>query len=176
MSVTDSSSLPLMSDQLRDLEAASRAHAAISRRADAGVVPATADSTLPDGFLEFSSQVDFFVTVGYLTQEQAKALLNWYLNRGLIVLPALDGPAGGPSPRMYELLTTAIHFGTPEAVRNPSPGGDIGDFFSALASAVGGLIETVGDTITEVLNAGTGLVQAATQFVHELHDLAVLAP
>lgn len=167
-----------MSDQLRDLDAADRAHLSIARRVSTDAVPATADSAIPAGFLEFSGQVNFFVTVGYLTKDQGTALLDWYLARGVKILPVLEGPDGGPSPRMYELLSTAIHFGTPEAVRNPSLEGDIGDFFSGLVDAIGGLIETVTDGVTDVLNAGTGLIQAATQFVHELHELAVvvLAP
>jgi hypothetical protein len=164
-------------EQVRDLEAAARAHAAIRDRHSGQVAPEPAG--IPKGFLEFSAQISFFTTIGYVTQDQAGKLLQWYLASGLAKLPALPGPDTGPSPTMYEIITTAIHFGTPEAIRDMTPeelaGADIGDFFSGLASAVGDLFTTVADGVTEVLEAGTGLIHAATELVHELHEVIVLA-
>jgi hypothetical protein len=164
-------------EQVRDIEAAARAHAAVRDRHSGQVAPEPAG--IPRGFLEFSAQVSFFTTIGYLTQDQANQLLQWYLNSGLFKLPVLAGPDTGPSPKMYEIITTAIHFGTPEAIRNMTPEelatADILDFFSGLASTIGDLVSTVSDAVTQVLDAGTGLIQAATELVHELHDVIVLA-
>jgi hypothetical protein len=164
-------------DQLRDLEAAARAHAAVRDRHSGQVAPEPAG--IPRGFLEFSAQLSFFTTIGYLTQDQANQLLQWYLNSGMVKLPVLAGPDTGPTPKMYEIITTAIHFGTPAEIRDLSPeelaGADIGDFFSGLASAIGDLVSTVSDGVTQVLDAGTGLIQAATELVHELHEVIVLA-
>jgi hypothetical protein len=164
-------------EQVRDIEAAARAHAAVRDRHSGQVAPEPAG--IPRGFLEFSAQVSFFTTIGYLTQDQANQLLQWYLNSGLFKLPVLPGPDNGPTPNMYEIMTTAIHFGTPAEIRDLSPEelatADIGDFFSGLASAVGDLVSTIADGVTQVLEAGTGLIEAATALVHELHEVIVLA-
>lgn len=182
MSTSDGTAFPstaAMDDQMRDLEAAARANAAIAKRDKADLAPPSTASTFPRGFLEFSGQCNFFVTIGYLTKEQGEALVAWYFSSGTTKLPPLEGPSTGPTPRMYELLSTAIHFGTPQAVFDLSPeelaGADIGDFFSGLADAVSSLVTTVTEGVTDVLNAGTGLIHAATELVHELHELAVLA-
>jgi hypothetical protein len=158
-----------MSDHQRDLEAAARAFAVTRKRR-------TTDA--PPTFLEFSSQLNFFVTIGYLTTQQAEALFSWFLSSGMTRLPALPEPEGASPPTMYEILSTAIHFGTPQAVLEGGDlaGADIGDFFSGLAHAIVDLVTTVTDGVTDVLEAGTALVQAGTQLVHELHDLVVLAP
>ncbi len=164
-------------DHQRDLEAAVRANAAVQ---DRGGHLGTDEPGIPRGFLQFSGQVNFFATIGYLSKEQADNLLQWYLASGMFKLPPLPGPDTGPTPRMYEILSTAIHFGTPKEVHDLSPeelaGADIGDFFSGLASAVGGLIGNVLDSVTDVLDAGTNMLHAATELVHEIHDLVVLAP
>jgi hypothetical protein len=178
MSQSDSSasaSSDLPTEQNRDLEAALRARTAIMNRRKPLPAADPADP-LPRGFLPFASQCNFFVTINYLTDEQAKALINWYLQKGMVKLQPLEGPEGGPTPRMYELLSTTIHFGTPRQAFEPSLEFGLLDFFSGLADAVGDLVSTVADGVTEVLNAGTGLLHAATEFVHELHELAVAAP
>jgi hypothetical protein len=167
-------------DHIRDLEAAVRASAAIRDRGTGRLTPdAPAAPGIPQGFLQFSGQVNFFTTIAYLTQDQADNLLKWYLASGMFKLPVIPGPDTGPDPKMYEILQTAIHFGTPKAVHDLSAeeleGADIGDFFSGLAHAVGGLIGNVLDSVGDVLDSATNMLHAATELVHEVHDLVVLA-
>jgi hypothetical protein len=165
MSTPDTPSTPAtaaagMHDPGQDLEAAARAfHASTARRP-----PAAA----PD-ILTFASQLSFLLTIGYLTKPQADALLSWFKSNGTMKLPLLTGPEGISGPTMYEILSTSIHFGTPQSA---APGdADILDFFSGLANAVGDLITTVTDGVTSVLTAGTGLIEAGTQLVHEIHTV-----
>jgi hypothetical protein len=152
-----------MSDHMRDLDAAARAFQAIKKRPANGT---------PD-LITFASQLQFLLTIGYLTREQAETLLRWFQSAGMIKLPMLPGPEGISGPTMYEVLSTAIHFGTPPEVFKVEGTGpvaaDIFDFFSGLVSGVGDLIVTVTDGVGTVLEAGTGLIQAGTQLVHELH-------
>ena len=148
-----------MHDPGQDLEAADRAHQATTRR------PPTAGPPDP---ITFAGQLSFLLTIGYLTKPQAAALFSWFQSNGTMKLPELAGPEGISGPTMYEILSTSIHFGTPQ------PGathGSIGDFFSGLANAVGDLISTVTDGVTEVLAGGTALIQAGTQLVQEIHTV-----
>jgi hypothetical protein len=48
---------------------------------------------------------------------------------------------------------------------------DIGDFFPGLVQGISDLVGTALDGVTSVLEAGTGLTQAGTELVHELHAL-----
>lgn len=169
-------------DVARDLDAAARVNRAIRQGREAGD---------PPSFLLFSSQLQFLLTVGYLTTDQARALLDWFQSAGKTKLPPLAGPDGISGPTMYETLSTLIHFRTPAGVTDvvenalglPTEGSDdsgevfadIGDFFSGLLQGIGDLLGTVTDGITEVLMAGTGLIEAATVLVRDLHDLVVLS-
>ena len=66
--------------------------------------------------LQFAAQMNFLLTIGYLTEEQAAALFNWFHNGGRVKLPSLTGPEGISSTTMYEVLSTAIHFRRPPGV------------------------------------------------------------
>lgn len=153
----------------KNLEAAAGAHEAVTRARPTGPVA-------PD-VLTFSSQLQFLLTIGYLTKDQADALLRWFLSSGTMKLPALPAPAGVAGPAMYEILSTAVHFATPAGVVDigDGAGADIGDFFAGLVQGIGDLIGTVTDGVTSILQAGTGLIEAGTQLVHEIHDLVVLS-
>jgi hypothetical protein len=139
----------------RDLDAAARAFQATKRRTTDGA----------PNLITFASQLQFLLTIGYLTKEQATALVSWFQSSGTMALPALPGPDGIAGPTMYEILSTRIHFGTP-----PRPGADgalefdIGDFFSGLVSGLSDLASTVLDGVTDVLQAGTELI-------HEIHEV-----
>lgn len=92
---------------------------------------------------------------------------------------------------MYEVLSTAIHFRTPPGVLDvpedepapPAEGSqdseevfaDTGDFFSGLAHGLGELIGGVLDGIDHTLTTATVLIEAASELVHQLHDLATLS-
>jgi hypothetical protein len=161
-------------DPVKDLEVASRTFHMVRTKRTAGS---------PPSLIEFASSLNFLLTIGYLTKEQADALVAWFTSSGLMKLPDLPGPtttAAGTT--MYEILGTAIHFGTPQDVRELIASGgdlqtaDIGDFFSALAAGVGDLFTTVTDGVVSVLDAGTALLQAGTEFIHALHDDIVMAP
>jgi hypothetical protein len=144
------------------------------------------DGAVPDE-ISFSAQLQFLLTIGYLTKEQATVLFDWFHSQGMTKLPALPGPEGGPSPNMYEILSTKIHFGTPAEVRKriESAGsgdslaagailaGGIGDFFSSLLSGVADAIGTVLDGVTATLQAGAELLQAGAELVHQIHDIIV---
>ena len=134
------------------------------------------DSTVNE--FDFTSQLSFLVTVGYLTKEQARVLLSWFLSQGMMRLPDLPSPDGVPSPTMYETLSTAIHFGTPPGALDAAGDGAPGvlEFFSGLVGIVTDAIGETLDGITDVLNAGTALLQAASGLVQDLHDLVVQAP
>jgi len=173
MSTPDGPSAPATAgtdDLERDLEAAARAFESTRKHGTAAAPPT---------LLEFASQLQFLLTIGYLTKDQAQALLAWFKSSGTVRPPKLAGPDGVAAPTMYEILTTAIHFGTPREVLDLEgidlAGADILDFFAGVAQAVGDLVTTVADAVTEVLEAGTGLVQAATGLVHEIHELVVEA-
>jgi hypothetical protein len=154
----------------------------------------------PDKF-EFGAHLQFLLTIGYITKPQALALKQWFDNEGMIKLPDEPGPEGMPSPTMYEILATKIHFGTPEPVRrviesrasvagDSSSGrrptdrvdgeeelaADVLGFFTGLLGGVADAITTVLDGVTTTLQAGTDLVHAASELVHELHDLVTLKP
>lgn len=159
-------------DLAKDLESAARTFRIVRTR--------RATDSPPD-LITFASSLNFLLTVGYLTKPQADALIVWFTSSGLTKLPDLPGPTTVAGTTMYEILSTAIHFGTPQSVREliasgvDLQGADILDFFSGLASAVGDLFTTVTDGITTVLDAGTALLQAGTQFIHALHDEILLA-
>jgi hypothetical protein len=155
-------------DHERELDTAARFAAA--RKAG------TTDA--PPSEFDFLNKLSFFVTIGYLTKDQATALFEWFHSSGMKKLPPLEGPAGVQPPTMYEILSTAIHFGTPREVLEGQDlsGADIGDFFSGLAHAVGDLVGGVLDDVSGVLDSATALLQAASQLVHEVHDAVVLAP
>lgn len=154
-----------MSDQERDFAAAQRAFAATRPR-----------SSPPDklALIAFTSQLQFFLTIGYLTNDQATALVTWFKSNGISRLPKLEGPPGIGGPSMYEILSTRITVGTPTQVFDLTPeefaAADIGDFFSGLVDAVSDLVSTVADGVTQILSAGTSLIQAGTQLVHEVHE------
>jgi hypothetical protein len=150
----------------QDLDAADRAHSAAATP--------RADGTRIDG-LTFSGQLNFLVTIGYLTKDQGKALFDWFNASGMMKLPVLPDPAGAPSPSMYETLSTSIHFNTPAGALDGTHGvlSDIGDFFTGAFEAAGDLIDTVLTGTATVLNAGTALVQATSVLVGQLHTLAV---
>jgi hypothetical protein len=159
-------SAPPVADPVADLDAAHRAHAAAT----------TARADGPIDQFTFSGQLNFLVTIGYLTKDQASALFEWFTKSGMMKLPALPDPAGASSPSMYETLSTSIHFGTPPGATDPATHGvlsDIGDFFSGLLDSVGDLIGTTLDAVTTTLQAGTALVQAGSVLVGQLHTLAV---
>ena len=154
-----------------DLEAAARAFEASRNRG-------TADASL-DPFAAFLGQISFLLTIGYLTKEQGQALIDWFNSSGMMKLPPHPDPPGAPQPSMYEMLSTQVHFGTPQAVLDLQDAGatdgmelaaDIGDFFSGLLGAVGDLVGTVLDGVEETLQAGTALLHAATELVHAIHD------
>jgi hypothetical protein len=151
-------------DPAHDLDAAHRAHLAAT-------TPRATGTRIGD--LEFSGQLNFLVTIGYLTKDQAAALFAWFKANGMMQLPALPDPTGAPSPSMYETLSTAIHFGTPAGVLHAEHGilDGIGDFFSGLLGGVTDLIDTTLGGVTAVLQAGTALVQAGSQLVGQLHEL-----
>jgi hypothetical protein len=155
-------------DHERDFEAAARAFRTSRLRSADGA---------PD-LVTFASQLQFFLTIGYLTKEQAEALVRWFQSVGMMKLPPLPGPDGISGPTMSEILSTAIHFGTPQEVFDvegigPVAAG-IGDFFSGLVQGIGDLVDTALDGVTSVLEAGTGLIQAGTELVHELHALTAV--
>jgi hypothetical protein len=157
---------PPAADPVADFDAAHRAHVAAT-------TPRTTGTRISG--LAFSGQLNFLVTIGYLTVDQGKALFDWFNANGMIKLPVLPDPAGAPSPSMYETLSTSIHFGTPAAALAPGTHGildDIGDFFSGLVDGVSDLIGTTLDGVTQVLQAGTALVQAGSVLVGQLHTLA----
>jgi hypothetical protein len=147
-------------DPGRDLEAADRAFHAVTTRRPAGS---------PPDLLTFASQLQFLLTIGYLTKPQADALVAWFQSNGMMKLPALTGPDGISGPSMYEILSTSIHFGTPAVTAAQGTHGFL-DFFSGLVDDLGDLMGTVFDGVTSVLEAGTGLIQAGTQLVHEIHE------
>jgi hypothetical protein len=165
-----------------DLAVAERTFQMVSTR------PRGADA-VPDE-ISFSAQLQFLLTIGYLTKEQATVLFDWFHSQGMIKLPSLPGPAGGPSPNMYEILSTKIHFGTPAEVRKKleaagrgnSPAiegilaGGVLDFFSSLLSGVADTIGTILDGITETLHAGAELLHAGAELVHQIHDVILLEP
>jgi hypothetical protein len=147
-------------DTAHDLDSASRAHQAATTRRQAKA---------PVDEVTFFGQLSFLVTIGYMTNAQADALVDWFRSNGAAPLPVIPSPDGLPSPTMYEILGTSIRFGTPR----PTGIAEHDSFFSALLGGVSDLISTVCDGATEVLNAGTALVQAATALVQQLQTLAV---
>lgn len=149
----------------KEFEAAERAfRTASTRRAKAE----------PPDFLSFASQMQFLLTIGYLTKPQAEALLAWFQSSGTAKLPALAGPDGVASPTMYEVLSTAVHFRTPPGDLTDDEG--IVEFFSGLVDAVGDLIGIVTDGATDLLMGAGVVIEAGAHAIHELHDLVILAP
>jgi hypothetical protein len=151
-------SAPPAADPVADLDAAHRAHVAAT-------VPRASGTRIST--LEFSGQLNFLVTIGYLTKDQGAALFGWFTTNGMTKLPALPDPAGAPSPSMYEILSTSIHFGTPAEALEPGAHGFL-DFFSGLLGSVGDLITTALTAVTTTLQAGTALVQAGSVLVGQL--------
>jgi hypothetical protein len=47
-------------------------------------------------------------------REQADALFSWFQSEGTMKLPALPAPEGISGTPIYDILSTAIHFGTPQ--------------------------------------------------------------
>lgn len=173
MSVADNSSGTGVVDPAKDLESAARTFQMVRTKRATGS---------PPDLITFASSLNFLLTVGYLTKPQADALLAWFTSSGLTKLPDLPGPTTAAGATMYEILGTAIHFGTPQDVRELIASGVdlqgasfIGDFFSAVASAAMDLIGTVTDGIATVLEAGTALLQAGTELIHTVHDEILLA-
>jgi hypothetical protein len=157
---------PPAADPVADLDAAHRAHTAAT-------TPRTDPTVSPQGI--FLGQLSFLLTVGYITQDQSLALLNWFQTKGATPLPSLPDPVGIPGPSMYEIVSTSIHFNTPAGAMDPATHGildDIGDFFSGLLGGVTDLIGTTLDGITTALQQGTALLQAGSQLVGQLHTLA----
>ena len=153
MTTTSNPNVPETADPSQDLAAASRAAQAVRGGRPTGPVDRTT----------FFGQVSFLTTIGYLTNDQAQALITWFLNRGATPLPNLPGPDNIPSPKMYDILATSIRFNTP---KDPAPAdADIFDWFSGALDAIGDLITTTTDGIAHVLDSGTALVQAGTQLV-----------
>lgn len=121
----------------QDLDAAHRAYmAATTARTTTG----------PVDEITFLGQLSFLVTVGYLTKEQADALIAWFNGGGMTPPPPLPGPDGIPSPSMYEILTTAIHFGLPA---------------EATDSGTHGLIGSIGDMLDTAIHAATSALASA---------------
>jgi hypothetical protein len=147
-------------DTASDLDSASRAHQAGTARRQAEA---------PVDEVTFFGQLSFLVTIGYLSNAQADALIDWFKAKGATPLPAIPGPDGLPGPTMYEILGTSIHFGTLSST-GVAEFGILDDFLSAL-SGVGDLVETVCQGATQVLNAGTALIQAATALVQQLQTI-----
>jgi hypothetical protein len=161
-----STPVPAAAGPVADLDAAHRAHAAATTpRTDSGASTQAV----------FLGQLSFLLTVGYITQDQSLALLNWYQNKGATPLPSLPDPPGIPGPSMYEIVTTSIHFNTPAGAMDPATHSFIGDFFDAVAGAVTDIISTTLDGITSVLQQGTALVQAGSVALGQLHDLIAVA-
>ncbi len=125
---------------------------------------------VPPTQFEFTLQLSFLLTIGYLTKDQAGVLSQWFDSSGALKLPDLPGPDTGPQPRMYELITTRIHFAPRPSATGPE------NIFEDIASAVSDFVGDVLDSVTGVLDAATTTLQAAASLVHEVHDLVVLAP
>jgi hypothetical protein len=119
----------------------------------------------PVTIFEWTERLSFLLTVGYLTREQAGALHDWFEQQGAMPLPDLPGPEGVSGPRMYEMLTTRIHFGPRGATKGPE------NIFEDFASAVAGVIDSVVSSTIDVLSAGTALLQAGTDLLHEVHEI-----
>lgn len=140
----------------------------IAHAANESIKSGRQNGTPPSEF-DFTAQLSFLLTIGYLTREQAGVLLQWFQSAGALKLPDLPGPESAPQPRMYELITTRIHFPPRVSATGPE------NFFDDLAHAVTSLVTDVLDGVTEVLDAATSTLQAAGALVHEVHDLVVLA-
>jgi hypothetical protein len=149
-------------DPVADLDAAHRAHtAATASRTDPNVSPQGV----------FLGQLSFLLTVGYITQDQSLALLNWFQTKGATPLPSLPDPVGIPGPSMYEIVSTSIHFGTHGGATDSGTHSIFDDIFGAVTDLIG---TTLGG-VTDVLSAGTALVQAGSMLVGQLHDLVAFA-
>ena len=157
---------PPAADPVADLDAAHRAFAAAT-------TPRTDPSASTEG--NFLGQLSFLLTVGYITQDQSLALLNWYTTKGATPLPSLPDPVGIPGPSMYEIVSTSIHFNTPAGAMDPGTHSIFGDIFDAIVSGVTDIISTTLNGITTVLQQGTALVQASSVLVGQLSTLAAVA-
>lgn len=113
----------------------------------------------------FTQQLSFLLTIGYLTNEQAAALHDWFDKQGAVKLPDLPGPDGITGPRMYELMATRIHFAPQGGAVGPE------NIFEDIGHALTSLASTVIDETVRLLEAGTGLLQAGTELLHELHTI-----
>jgi len=123
-------SAPPATDAGQDLDAAHRAHVAAT-------TPRTDGSTVDE--VAFFGKLSFLVTIGYLSKDQAAALIAWVNSGGLTPPPPLPDPDGIIGPSVYEMLITAIHFGAPAEAADHTTHG----FFGTLLSQVGQLVDTV---------------------------------
>jgi hypothetical protein len=139
-------SAPPVASPVQDLDAAQRAHVAAT-------TPRTA--TGPVDKITFIGQLSFLVTIGYLTKDQADALIAWFTSSGVTPPPPLPGPDGTASPSMYEILSTAIHFG--------APAGDVDSATHGLLGTIGGMLDTAILAATDALASAlpTGAVSNA---------------
>jgi hypothetical protein len=138
-------SAPPATDLGQDLDAAHRAHVAAT-------TPRTASGPVDE--LTFVGQLSFLVTVGYLTKDQAAALIAWFNSGGMTPPPPIGGPDGIIGPSMYEILSTAIHFGLPTATDSGTHG---------LLASIGSMLDTAISAATDALQSAlpTGPVSSA---------------
>jgi hypothetical protein len=115
----------------------------------AATTPTTAEAKVDS--VTFTSKLMFLVAVGYLTQEQADALLEWFESEGVYPLVPIPGPLWVEGLTMYDVFRTAIQFGAASPLEF--------DFFGLL----GHVFDEAVDIIHHALEAAPAILHSAAE-------------